>query len=92
MASLAQAVSSVRISLCWPPKDFASRKQEVEVEQEEGGGAVILTDPLASRGHTASHTQKGPMLNLMFCGYHLETLNNFLTRGPTFSGENRWKK
>ena len=73
-------------------KKWRLNRKRREVEQEEGGGAVILTDPLASRGHTASHTQKGPMLNLMFCCYHLETLNNFLTRGPTFSGENRWKK
>ena len=56
------------------------------------GGAVIFADPLASRGHTGAHTQKGSMLSVVFCCDHLETLNNFLTRGPTFSGQNRWKK
>ena len=27
----------------------------------------------------------GPVLGLMLCCCHLEILNNFLTRGPTFS-------
>lgn len=36
-------------------------------------------------GHTGLHTGKGPILSLVFCSHHFEILNNFLTRGPTFS-------
>lgn len=48
-----------------------------------GGGSRGSTEVAFPAGNLDGH--KGPALGLMLWCHHLEILNNFLTRGPTFS-------